>query len=135
MLMAAIMIAIAENTALIKVIDNNPNEVEMSILPMDEPNTIPTLKAEIFKTEETFSVPVKYFSESCMAYNCIPGTVAKPIKPIIATKISAGILLGRNMNIKMNVIDNKAKRTISVFAGFLLENFPPKRFPKATAIP
>ena len=90
--MMVIMMAITKKIALINVIEDNPNAVEMSVPPMAEPNAIPILKAEIFKTEETSSVPGRYFSESWMRYNCIPGTVAKPIKPIAATKRSAGIL-------------------------------------------
>ena len=62
--MIAITIATSENTALIKVIDNSPNDPEMSIPPVDAPNAIPILKAEIFKTEATSSVPARYFSES-----------------------------------------------------------------------
>lgn len=62
--MIAITIAISENPALINVIDNSPNDSEMSIPPMDEPNAIPTLNAEMFKTEATSSVPARYFSES-----------------------------------------------------------------------
>ena len=133
--MIAIKIAITENKALINVIDNKPNDFEISIPPIDEPNAIPTLNAEIFKTEETSVVSRKYFSESCITYNCIPGTVAKPMNPIIAIKISAGILYGNKTNIKPKVANSIANKTISVLIGFLLENLPPKRFPNATAIP
>ncbi len=60
----AIRMAISENTALIKLTDSNPSELEISTPPMEEPKAIPILKAEILSTEATSSVPSKYFSDS-----------------------------------------------------------------------
>lgn len=55
----------------------------------------------------------------------MPGTVPNPMKPIVATKMSAVFLYGNNRYINPNAMNSMANNKIRVLAGFYWKTFRP----------